>query len=156
MPETKLIDIETGEEIKPGHVIKKDDYDTIEAPYTVTGYAAPRHPGSSGRVYVRTSTGHDREFFPHVFGFRVVEVKEEQGEAAQMSKVCVEVLPALHSRQMTGSQIVKALPMFTAASLSHALAVLVKKGLVSRTGEGKGAVFGLTEEGRQFVNNHSR
>ena len=74
MPETKLVWAETGEECPVGAKLEDE---TIESPYTVTGHRAPHKPSSSGRVYVRTSTGHDREFFPHVFDLKIVNADED-------------------------------------------------------------------------------
>jgi hypothetical protein len=59
------------------------------ADWTVTGWQAPHHEGSSGRVHVERPCDHtpeqhvkiywcqgteQRAFFPHVFGIKITEV----------------------------------------------------------------------------------
>lgn len=64
----KLIEVASGNEVKPGmHVLTFRN-----EVCTVTGFQAPRHAGSTGRVFVKLG-GADLAFFPSVCGLKIVE-----------------------------------------------------------------------------------
>src|ERR1700751_1606864 len=83
--QTKLIDIKTNNEIKAGDTVttfrgEKGKLISIEA---------PRHSGSTGRVYVQLGSRY-AEFFPTVINAKIVEADDS----------CVdEPCPACHSHQ---------------------------------------------------------
>jgi hypothetical protein len=68
---SRLVHADTGEEIKIGAKLKSS-HDS-EAEFTVTGWRAPHKASSTGRVCVTSSGGFDREFFPSVFGLKIVD-----------------------------------------------------------------------------------
>lgn len=68
---SRLVDANTGEEIKIGAKLKSSR--DSEAEFTVTGWRAPHKASSTGRVYVESSHGFQREFFPSVFGLEIVD-----------------------------------------------------------------------------------
>ena len=67
----RLIREKTGQEIKTGEVV----HDFRGGAAYVTGWRAPQHAGSTGRVYVKemTERGADREFYPSVYGLKWVD-----------------------------------------------------------------------------------
>lgn len=72
----KLINEETGVEIKRGDLIKSFRGED----YILTGFKEPHKPSSTGRVYVTpVSGGLAREFFPSVIGAKIIE-HEFEGE----------------------------------------------------------------------------
>lgn len=68
----RLIDMRTGRVIRVG-----DDVADFRGELArVTGWDSPRHPGSSGRVTVRTDDGPEREYYPSVFNLRIATDEE--------------------------------------------------------------------------------
>lgn len=67
----KLIKETTGEEVKTGAVVHDFRGDAA----IVTGWAQPRHSGSTGRVYVKEmgDRGFTGEYYPSVYGLKWVE-----------------------------------------------------------------------------------
>lgn len=67
----KLVRETTGQPIKTGDVV----HDFRGKAAYVTGWALPKHSGSTGRVYVKemTERGADREFYPSVYGLKWVD-----------------------------------------------------------------------------------
>ena len=63
-----LVDEETGSLVVNGDVRK--DFRGEKA--TVTGFAPPRHPGSTGRIYVERSESYSSECYPSVFNCKIV------------------------------------------------------------------------------------
>jgi hypothetical protein len=73
----KLIEQETGAEVKPGMRV----LDFRNEIFEVVGFSVPRREGSTGRVQVKkpgqlVAIGHEQEFYPSVFGLKVVEIKD--------------------------------------------------------------------------------
>ena len=65
----RLVYKSTQKEVKKGdgHVIRGDVL-------VVAGWEKPRHPGSTGRVYVREESGKmSREYYPSVIGAEWIE-----------------------------------------------------------------------------------
>jgi hypothetical protein len=65
----KLISDVTGAELKVGERVKtfRDEWGTL------TGFRAPSHEGSTGRVWVQMDNrGYQSEFFPSVIDVRIV------------------------------------------------------------------------------------
>jgi hypothetical protein len=64
----RLINEKTGAEVKTGDVV----HDFRGRPAYVTGWATPRHGGSTGRVYVKIMSDHafDAEYYPSVYGLK--------------------------------------------------------------------------------------
>lgn len=67
----KLIKETTGVEVKTGEVV----HDFSGEAAIVTGWAQPRHSGSTGRVYVKEmgEQGFTGEYYPSVYGLKWVE-----------------------------------------------------------------------------------
>ncbi len=67
----RLIKESTGEEVKTGDVA----HDFRGEAAIVTGWAQPRHEGSTGRVYVKemNEQGFTGEYYPSVYGLKWVE-----------------------------------------------------------------------------------
>ena len=67
----KLINEKTGNEVKTGAVVHCFRGEAA----IVTGWAQPRHSGSTGRVYVRemNEQGFTGEYYPSVYGLKWVE-----------------------------------------------------------------------------------
>ena len=59
----KLVHKSTGVEVQLGEQVE-----SREEVYTLSGWAKPHKPSSSGRVHVKDCEGHEHEYFPHVFG----------------------------------------------------------------------------------------
>lgn len=59
---------------KDGTIIAKGDRitDFRGASWVLVDWSAPRHAGSTGRVYVVGDNGSTREFYPTVFDARIV------------------------------------------------------------------------------------
>jgi hypothetical protein len=65
----KLIHEDTGVEVEIGETVK----DFRGEPAEVTGWATPLTSASTGRVHVKEN-GHDSEYYPGVFGLKIVKV----------------------------------------------------------------------------------
>jgi hypothetical protein len=65
----KLVYKDTGRDVPPGATVTLDG--TVGK---VTDFSPPKHSNSSGRVYVMWHRApHSREYFPHVFGMKIIE-----------------------------------------------------------------------------------
>jgi len=64
----QLINEKTKQPVKTGDVV----HDFRGRPAFVTGWATPRHGGSTGRVYVKIMSDHalDAEYYPSVYGLK--------------------------------------------------------------------------------------
>jgi len=62
----KLVHLATGLEVQRGEVVT--DFRGDRA--TVTSWEAPRHSGSTGRVYVEAEAGYNQGFYPSVFNLK--------------------------------------------------------------------------------------
>ena len=66
----KLVSIETGNEIKMGSPAKTFRGEDV----IVMGFSAPRHPGSTGKVYCQeVGASYQSQWFPSVIGAKIVE-----------------------------------------------------------------------------------
>jgi len=66
----KLIEEASGNEVKPGMTILSFRNEL----YKFISFRAPHKPGSTGRINVEhCDTGREQEFFPTVFGLKIVE-----------------------------------------------------------------------------------
>jgi hypothetical protein len=67
---SRLVRRDTGEEVRIGDELRSS---RDGASFTVTGWRAPHKASSTGRVFVKSSGGWPREFFPGVFDLKIVD-----------------------------------------------------------------------------------
>ena len=68
-----------GAEVKPGMRV----LDFRNEIYEVVGFRVPHRDGSTGRVQVKkpgqtVTPGHEQEYYPSVFGLKIVEIDESK------------------------------------------------------------------------------
>lgn len=82
----KLVSKKTGTEIKTGDIVTDFRGDR----WILRGFTPPRHPGSTGRVHVRTGvTGDhaDAEFYPGVFDAEIIKQQQTAMPAVQRHEI---------------------------------------------------------------------
>ena len=64
----KIINETTGEQVNAGQKVQCFRGET----HTLCEFYPPKHSASTGRVVVETSEGYQREYFPSVFGLKII------------------------------------------------------------------------------------
>ena len=68
----KLVEEASGKEVKPGMTVVSFRNELFK----FLDFRSPQHSGSTGRVHVKhCDTGLEQEFYPQVFGLKIIEAK---------------------------------------------------------------------------------